>query len=231
MNITSLYFSAFLIGVTHAIEPGHGKTFIVGALINSKRKWVDPLYMGISTAAGHTLGVVLFSQLSFYLAHSFLEGRIRPIFEAVIGLSLVMIGAVTIYKVMNAASSLKCSASCCGPKGKSDISEKSNQQRSFSSVCFLIGLIPCPTAIALATTSVGIESSMEVFIVAGIFGCGVATTLAIIGLLFTHATETLNGTKLGIFGFRWIRFVEPVIFITLGVWLLVHVLFNHVQHA
>ena len=231
MNISTLYFSAFLLGATHAVEPGHGKSFIVAALVDSKQRWLDPIRMGIATALGHTLGVFIFSQLSFYLAHTLLEGRLRFLFEGGIGVLLILLGIRAIYKMTTVLSSPGCSKSCCHSDEHSHVHRMPSRQKSFFKVSFLIGLIPCPTAIALATTSVGMDSGIQVFILAGIFGCGVATTLATVGLLVTHASGVLLSAKPVALNIRWLRFVEPAILILLGFWLMTHVVFGHEEHT
>jgi ABC-type nickel/cobalt efflux system permease component RcnA len=55
----SLSLSAFGLGLLHALEPGHGKSLMVGSLVASERKWRDPIVLASSTAFGHMLGILL----------------------------------------------------------------------------------------------------------------------------------------------------------------------------
>ncbi len=225
MELLILSLTAFMVGSLHAVEPGHGKTAMAGLLFNSKNRWRDPISLSVGTASGHTLGVFIFANLSFYFAHTLKEHDVQKILEVSISLILITIGVAGFMLAKKKDSDSKSNhqqCSCCNPRKKKKISDK----LFLSSVGFLIGLIPCPTAIALAVSSVGFSNQNQVLLLSLMFGLGVAVTLGGIGLLITHTSSKLSSfspvKKFSKYG----HYVSPLIFVIIGM-----ILFSHsVQH-
>ena len=88
----AISLTALGLGVIHALEPGHGKTLMAGILIGSKKKWMDPLVLACSTAAGHMVGMLLFTVLSFALVHDVASHELKIIIESLIGASILILG-------------------------------------------------------------------------------------------------------------------------------------------
>lgn len=51
-------YSAFVLGVFHALEPGHGKTAIIGYLIGQRGSFLPALALGFANAVTH--GAIIF---------------------------------------------------------------------------------------------------------------------------------------------------------------------------
>ncbi len=217
MDSISVLATAFLLGAAHAFEPGHGKSAMLGALLSSKRPWRDPIALGVGTAAGHTLGVLVFAYFSFFLAHGLMDGHIRELFEMGVGTLLVAIGIAGLcMAVWSREKTRQGDCSCCG-------SQKSDESKHLlPGVGFLIGLIPCPTVIALALSSVGFTGHLSVLFLSVAFGLGVALALATLGVLVTHLAVRVTTlprlqalTRIGVY-------IGPLSFVIVGSLLLLH---------
>ncbi|MEX0595521.1 MAG: sulfite exporter TauE/SafE family protein [Candidatus Paceibacterota bacterium] len=227
MELLILSLTAFSVGFLHAVEPGHGKTAMVGVLLNSKNRWKDPISLSLGTASGHTLGVFIFANLSFYFAHSIQADYLQKILEVSISILLIIGGSVGIIiarKNTNRHQLTNKSCSCCGSKSKKSIANK----LFLPGAGFLIGLIPCPTAIALAVSSVGFSNQNQVFLLSLMFGLGVALTLGLIGLFVTHSSEKLEKLVIVKRLSKIANYISPAVFLIIGLMLLSHsVLFTH----
>jgi nickel/cobalt exporter len=225
METTVLFTSAFVVGVFHAVEPGHGKTAMVGTLIASKRPWRDPIYLGLGTATGHALGVFIFAHLSFYFAHSMLDGFIRTSVELTVASLLLASGAFWIWRIRLTSQHSHNLATPCSCHHHFKVNDKKNL--FLPGLGFLIGLIPCPSAIALAVSAVSFSEPSQVFFLSLVFGLGVAITLSSIGIAITHGSGAFS--KLAWFDKMspYAVYIGPLVFCLMGLLLLAHAVTGH----
>jgi nickel/cobalt exporter len=54
---------AFILGVLHALEPGHGRTAIVGYLIGQGGSWLPALALGLANALTHGAAIFFLAYL------------------------------------------------------------------------------------------------------------------------------------------------------------------------
>lgn len=241
-----LAISVFFIGVVHALEPGHGKTALIATMMGSRLRFIDPLRIGAATAVGHTAGMVLFTQISFLVAKSAEDIDARSIFEVIVGGLVLCFGLFSTTRTSNANKILAStnsgehtpsaekgrasSSDCCAspichshPHGK-----KNDNKRSHGPMIgFLLGMVPCPSALTLALAGAVGSSSLELLILAILFGLGVSTTLTLIGIVLIigrdRLLKTLNTKLLDRLG-TWLM---PLIYVFLGIWLIFHSMETH----
>jgi len=217
-SFAAITVAAFVIGAAHALEPGHGKSAIMGALLGSKRPWRDPIYLGLATATGHTLGVLLFAYLTFFLAHLLAPDTMRLYIEGGIGTLLLMTGIFMFWSLWKKRdlSHNPSTCSCCSSK------RAQSNNRILPGVGFLIGLVPCPSLMALSLSAVHADSFYSITLLAATFGLGVALTLASLGLVVTHMSGQLSRYSV----FNWLsskgHFIGPAVFMVVGLVLLSH---------
>jgi nickel/cobalt exporter len=109
----SIGLSAFGLGLLHATKPGHGKTPMVGSLVASERKWRDPVVLANSTAFGHMLGILLFTTVSFTLAHGLVPADLKFYTDLVIGIFTVGTGLWILSGEAKRVSVNHTDCSCC----------------------------------------------------------------------------------------------------------------------
>lgn len=221
-DLLPITVSAFGIGVLHAFEPGHGKTLLIGALADARRSWKDPLLLASSTALGHMAGVLVFAAASFLFTHEFVEGSAKFYFEALIGTFVAMIGVLMFRRMLWNDSGHPDGCGCCGA-GKGIIVEIGARRRMhLGLVGILVGLVPCPSALALAATTATLGSISQALSVAFVFGMGVAFALLVIAVsisLFWRRINTLSSLSRYA---RYVRLISPVSLIVLGTMIVLH---------
>jgi nickel/cobalt exporter len=224
-GVLTLGVSAFGLGVLHALEPGHGKTLMVGALVNSKRKWLDPIILAFSTALGHMAGILLFTVISFSVVHEFIAPELKFYLEFSIGLAILIIGCILFYKNCGESHHTR-SCSCC-TSAKMAGRNINSSSKHLSIVGILVGLIPCPSALALASSTSLLGSLPQAISIAFIFGAGVAFSLLLIGVAITHLVQGIkvipNITRFS----RFSKFIAPLSLVVLGIILLLHTGSHH----
>lgn len=225
--------TAVALGTVHALEPGHGKTAMAGALLGSTNKWRDPLRLAFATAFGHAFGVLLIACISFAAVHHFAAEQVQEYIGLVVGTILFLVGARTLIPLFKLShrkspqeeSSLEAphadACACCN-HALLGISNSKTKQKQLTMLGFLVGLVPCPSAIALALSAISVGSLTQASLLAICFGAGVAVTLGLVGVFLTHSSAKLSQFAF----FNWIsrknKIITPVIFVVLGASLIWH---------
>lgn len=219
MDFLSVSLTAFGLGVFHALEPGHGKTLMAGSLVGSTRRWRDPLSLAVSTATGHAVGIILFVTISFFIAHELAVDELRHFIELSAGIIVVLCGASLFYNAFRLSKKEHGHHTCCSCA----CGKKSPSTKHLPLVGFLIGLVPCPSAMAVSLSATKIGSFGQAMFLSFLFAFGVAVTLSSIGIVITHssykigaASQTLDRLK------RFLPFISPVMVTALGVVMIIH---------
>ena len=212
-DILSFYITAFIVGIFHTLEPGHCKTAMAGALIASKHPWLDPLRLAVASALGHIIGLFTFAILSSSIAHEISENL-----ELAVGVIIFLIG---LFMLISAIHSDKHGEHCC--------CEKHHHRSDYAlpGVGFLIGIIPCPSVIALTVNAVAIKSYWQIFIYACGFGLGVAISLLSVGLIVAIYSKKIGESKFFQKLSNWSIYIPPCIFILVGILMFVEHIAEH----
>lgn len=224
-DLIPLCISAFIVGIFHALEPGHCKAAMVGALLTSKHPYLDPIRLGLASAFGHMLGIVCFAYLSFIFAHEILEEGVLPKVENIIGIVIISIGLYMFYLITKKRHDSKCSCYC-----QHHHHEHSNDY-FLPGVGFLIGLVPCPTVLALSLSAVNVKTHLGVAALSASFGIGVAISLIVLGVIVVQSSKAL--AELPIFQrvSKFSAYIPPIIFILIGIVMLSHFTSEHIHHV
>lgn len=143
---------AFVLGALHALEPGHGKTFLGAYIAGNKVRPANLMSIGLSMAISHTLVLILIGLVIGYLFPASLNSGIQAAIEILAPLSIIAIG-IYLYKKQP-----KKVCSCCEHGHKHHHEQKAT--RSAILVGFAGGLLPCPSAVAAFTFS-GSENGFQ----------------------------------------------------------------------
>ena len=114
-----------VLGMLHALEPGHGKTALATYMISGKRTWVDGIVVSISSVLSHTF-VVFLMALSIHYAtnntysHDFIDSNTN-ILRFTSGVCITAIGFYLMLKSLYGHNSHSCCSCSHPPKGKSPI--------------------------------------------------------------------------------------------------------------
>ncbi len=97
MEITSfgwigIYAAAFLLGVAHSLEPGHGKTVVAAYLVGSKGRNIDALILGLAVTFTHSFSIILLGVLAKLSAQYFTDQQLHGYLGIVASLMILGIG-------------------------------------------------------------------------------------------------------------------------------------------
>ena len=83
---------AFGLGALHALEPGHGKTIVAAYLVGSRGTWQHAIFLGGIVTFTHTFSVFSIGLLTLFATRFWSLERIFPILSIASGLSIAALG-------------------------------------------------------------------------------------------------------------------------------------------
>ena len=191
LTITSI----FMLGCLHALEPGHGKTFLLAYTIGGKLNFQKIILLTASLLLSHffvlSIIAILFNILLNEISNSFLHGFshwIAPIMIILFG-SYILIRAI--YKMRHIHND-----DCGHDHGKFGDSKIKNP----ITVGILTGLLPCASSIAVIVMTGMTPSIASIIRFISIYVLGIALVLFIIVIAFNYTknliVQKLNKLKL-----------------------------------
>lgn len=154
MNITAVTtFAALSLGAVHALEPGHGKTFITSYLLTGRSSKRQLMIMGFSMALSHTIILLLLGALIFFFSTQVADAVTDFI---LFGSPLLVtgIGAFMVYRFHQKKQHSGCS---CKHHNTAQHNHQHEHEKittkAAAMVGFTGGLLPCPSAIAVFSLS------------------------------------------------------------------------------
>lgn len=193
LTITSI----FMLGCLHALEPGHGKTFLLAYTIGGKLNFQKIILLTASLLLSHffvlSIIAILFNILLNEISNSFLHDFshwIAPIIIILFG-SYILIRAI--YKMRHIHN-----AECGHDHGKFGDSKIENP----ITVGILTGLLPCASSIAVIVMTGMTPSIASIIKFIAIYVLGIALVLFIIVIAFNF-TKNLIIQKLNKLDFNF----------------------------
>jgi nickel/cobalt exporter len=83
---------SLLLGVAHAVSPGHGKTLVVASLLGSRGSLGRALLLAVSVAVTHTIGVLALAGVVLALNDALLPDQLTPWLTLLASLLVVVFG-------------------------------------------------------------------------------------------------------------------------------------------
>ena len=182
LTITSI----FMLGCLHALEPGHGKTFLLAYTIGGKLNFQKIILLTASLLLSHffvlSIIAILFNILLSEISNSFLHDFshwIAPIIIILFG-SYILIRAI--YKMRHIHND-----DCGHDHGKFGDSKIENP----ITVGILTGLLPCASSIAVIVMTGMTPSIASIIRFIAIYVLGIALVLFIIVIAFNFTKNLI----------------------------------------
>jgi len=182
LTITSI----FMLGCLHALEPGHGKTFLLAYTIGGKLNFQKIILLTASLLLSHffvlSIIAILFNILLNEISNSFLHDFshwIAPIIIILFG-SYILIRAI--YKMRHIHND-----DCGHDHGKFGDSKIENP----ITVGILTGLLPCASSIAVIVMTGMTPSIASIIKFIAIYVLGIALVLFIIVIAFNFTKNLI----------------------------------------
>lgn len=226
MNLSLTMLAALSLGAVHALEPGHGKTFITSYLLTGRSSRAQLMVMGFSMALSHTLVLLAMGALLFFFSSQVAEHVSNFI---LIGSPILVtaIGAFMVYRAHQKKKQGGCSCKHHNHEHHQHETEQINT-RTAAMVGFTGGLLPCPSALAVFSLSGTSGDPKSAFCMMMLY---IAGFVLIMGALIVGASFIKNKVVSGYFTERKNQLIQKVsayaILLT-GIIYLVHNLHEHI---
>lgn len=206
---------SFFYGVLHAVGPGHGKSFAAAYFVSKKERFIRAIYLGGLIAFFHTFTSVLIVITLKFIMNAFSIVTFDQVssYARIISFSLIsIIGFVMLLSTLHEIV-------------KKHNLESKERKKSFWSVVFSVGLIPCPGAMIILIFT----NSIDIFKV-GIFmviamSLGMAITISVVGIIAIYGRKGVlaSGEIGGInpdYLFRIIEILGATLILSIGLFFL-----------
>ncbi len=180
MTESFTFASIFFLGCLHALEPGHGKTFLLAYTVGQKLDFKKILLLTISLLFSHliilSIFAILFNIFLVGIADKFLHNFSHWFAPLVIALFGVYVIGRAIYK-----SKHQHNQYCGHDHGKFTNSKIKNPL----TVGFLTGLMPCGSSLAVVVLSGIHPNILSIMYFMGVYVLGIAMILFLIVTTFS----------------------------------------------
>jgi ABC-type nickel/cobalt efflux system permease component RcnA len=227
------YYSTFLLGALHALEPGHGKSMLFTFALE-KPRFKELLALLFSIFLSHFLVLGLFAYGIQMIASSEEVLAYTDMLSLVTPILIIFYGGYLLFKSSKKNHAYNCS---CGSHHHQHAGEHHEIKTKESSVArasfigFVTGLMPCPTAIApilLAGVNDNFSSSFTHVLVYAIgLVCMLFLFLGLLMVLKSFFKKQFD--QLG--GKFNIQKISSILFIVIGIFYLISSLAEHQGHA
>ena len=176
------FASIFFLGCFHALEPGHGKTFLLAYTIGQKLDLKKIIILTLSLLFSHLLTLsifaVIFNILLVEIADKFLHNLSHWFAPFIIILFGTYVIGRAIYKIKH-----KHNKDCGHDHGKFTNSKIKNPL----TVGFLTGLMPCASSLAVVVLTGTNPNILSILYFMGVYVLGIAIILFLMVTAFSFA--------------------------------------------
>jgi nickel/cobalt transporter (NicO) family protein len=151
---------SFVLGVLHALEPGHGKSAMFVYMLQQRKSFWHPIVMGVTTGLSHAASLMVIA-LAVHLGVHILSGdehaghqHAGEALQWISSVLLVGIGFRLLYLARRGKLSKKTCSCCRDAKVASETTGCSTPARPAGTsmrmtvlLGIAVGLLPCPTAL------------------------------------------------------------------------------------
>ncbi len=95
---------AFVLGMFHALSPGHGKTIVGAYLVGSRGTALHAVFLGLTVTVTHTIGVFTLGLVTLFAAQFVVPEKLYPWLSFISGLLVVIMGLALLRSRLRFAS-------------------------------------------------------------------------------------------------------------------------------
>lgn len=187
--LLTMFVTAFLLGATHALSPGHGKAMVAAYLVGTEGRKRDAVILGLVVTFTHVISVIVMGLVVLYLANYVLPEQILPWLTFFSGGLIILTSLLLVRRNMMHTHHHHGHVN--------DTADTSNQHNSsahhhheyggtgiFSLLSLGIagGILPCPSAMVVLLVSISLHKIGLGLALITVFSLGLATILVAIGL-------------------------------------------------
>jgi len=212
--------AAFGLGAMHALSPGHGKTIVAAYLVGSRGTPRHALFLGAMVTFTHTASVFLLGLAVLFFERRVQPEKIIPVLGALSGVSILALGGWLLYRRIESLAMTGATTQChhhrhghhhhhhhgLGPgfvhthshggiKHSHVIPEGGVSLPGLAALGVSGGLAPCPSALILMLSAIGIGRTAFGMGLLVAFSAGLALVLTAVGLAVIFAKDHLPASS------------------------------------
>ena len=227
MDVSRIYLStAFILGMLHTLEPGHGKSVIAAYLVGVRGGTAEAVLLGLITAFTHTFSVIVLGLLFKFVSERVFAGAVQTSFKLAAGAMILAVGLWVLWGGLR-RSHVHVHPHPHPHPHPHHPGERSGRYRlpQIALMGLSAGMIPCPAGIAVLLSSISSGQIDRGLTLVLVFSLGVAfaiTSIAVIAANVARAAEMLMRERLsGLF--ERLPVVSGAIISALGIYSIVRV--------
>ena len=204
---------AFALGAAHALSPGHGKALAAAYLVGRRARAAQAVLFGLAVTVAHTAVVFAVGCLALAVERTIGSDRLLRGLALVSAVTVLGLGVVQLSRRWREVTS----HSADHGHDHTTAAEASDGLRSLVALGTSSGLTPCPSALALLLAAIALHRYGFGLVLVLAFSFGVATTLAIAGLLVVWARRLLDRISGVDPILRWLPVISSMCVLLLGI--------------
>jgi ABC-type nickel/cobalt efflux system permease component RcnA len=206
-----------MLGALHALEPGHGKTFITAFMLGNKGNFSHVITLGLSLAFSHTIMLLFFGiGLNLFLHQSFGETFSHYI---EIASTCIMLG-LGIYMIYTSYKSHPKDCNCHQHKSRKFTVRKTSNETSHRVTAvagFVGGLIPCPSALGAFFLSGSGRSLNNSFWFVVLYVSGLVFSLILLAFVVSIARTKIENSIYGLWFSKKASLLSGILITVVGI--------------
>jgi ABC-type nickel/cobalt efflux system permease component RcnA len=186
-----MILTSFLLGMLHALEPGHGKGAMAAIAFSHELKLKSILIFSFFNFLTHTFFAGL---LSLFLALTFHNSNHIKNFLMSINQFLswaIIFAGVVVFLIAIKQKKAKSIKTCCD-ENYAIVQKQINNPKKLFILAFTIGLVPCPTAIISLISGITTGSMTGALWSVMLFGLGVSFSLLFLLIIVNKTAKKLQ---------------------------------------
>ncbi|AEF96360.1 HoxN/HupN/NixA family nickel/cobalt transporter [Methanotorris igneus] len=166
--------TAFILGMLHALEPGHGKSVLAAYVLGTKANIKDAITLGVTITLSHIFVVFMLGILSIYLIKSVSASIAHDLMGVIGGAILIGVGLWILNGYFHPHE------------------HKIDTKKGIIAIGLSAGLTPCPAALAVLLFSIVEGDVLNGLIYVVVFSIGLALSLTTLSVLFIKSKEFIQ---------------------------------------
>jgi len=177
---------AMALGAGHALSPGHGKTVVAAYLVGSRAAPRHACLLGIVVTITHTLGVFALGLAILFASKSVNSEALYPWLGFASGALIFCLGSWQFVRRLSARYSNNPTIV------HAHAMPDSLSLASLVTLGISGGLVPCPSALVLMLSAIGLHRPATGLLLIVAFSFGLASVLILIGMLAVYSRRLLQ---------------------------------------
>jgi ABC-type nickel/cobalt efflux system permease component RcnA len=203
---------ALALGALHALSPGHGKTIVGAYLVGTRGTARHAFFLGLTVTTTHTIGVFVLGLITLYASRFILPEQLYPWLGVLSGVMIVVMGLALLRQRVRVARAAPTDdhehdhshghqhhhvfGHEHGPHTHTHLPSSAGGShiswRNLLALGVSGGLIPCPSALIVMLSAIGLGRVGFGLLLIIAFSVGLAGVLTSIGLLFVYGGQWIS---------------------------------------